>query len=126
MSTITINYARLEGIQHSEVPAAVIFAALYVPCVPIFVYLSVKRYTSIWRSLALFSLGKSDTQSPGKNLISRNPFFTVRTTAFILRAILAASSSAGTNLSLVIAEQVIYGIGFFGLLYSAYILVLDR
>lgn len=47
-------------------------------------------------------------------------------TSFTMRAILAGSSSAGTNLGLVIAQQVIYSVGFFGLLYSAYTLVLDR
>ena len=46
--------------------------------------------------------------------------------AFVLRAVLAGSSTAGTNLHLFIAQQVIYSIGFFGLLYSAYTLVLDR
>ena len=50
----------------------------------------------------------------------------VRATAFALRAVLAGSSTAGTNLNLYIAQQVIYSVGFFGLLYSAYTLVLDR
>ena len=50
----------------------------------------------------------------------------VRATAFTMRAVLAGSSTAGTNLNVYIAEQVIYSIGFFGLLYSAYTLVLDR
>jgi len=43
-----------------------------------------------------------------------------------MRAVLAGSDSTGTNVNLVIAEMVVYGIGFFGLLYSAYILALDR
>ena len=45
---------------------------------------------------------------------------------FILRAVIAASTSASESLALVISQQVIYNIGFFGLLYSAYTLVLDR
>lgn len=124
MSTSSINYARFEGIQHKEVPAAVIFAVLYIPCIPLFLYLSFKRYTFIWRSLVLFVLGESNFPLCWEVLTAHH--LTVRATAFILRAILAASSTAGTNLNLVIAEQVIYGIGFFGLLYSAYNLALDR
>lgn len=46
--------------------------------------------------------------------------------AFILRAVLSGSATAGNSLGLFIAQQVIYSIGFFGLLYSAYTLVLDR
>ncbi|KIP06849.1 hypothetical protein PHLGIDRAFT_72041 [Phlebiopsis gigantea 11061_1 CR5-6] len=105
-SSEAINYARAEGIQHKELGAAVVFAILYIPCVPIFAYLSFKRYTFVWRSLVLFTL--------------------VRSAAFVLRALLAGSSTAGNNINTVIAEQVIYGIGFFGLLYSAYTLALDR
>lgn len=43
-----------------------------------------------------------------------------------MRAVLAGSDSAGTNLGLVIGESIVYSVGFFGLLFSAYILVLDR
>lgn len=43
-----------------------------------------------------------------------------------MRAILAGSDTAGTNVNVVVAEAIIYGVGFFGLLYSAYTLVLDR
>lgn len=50
----------------------------------------------------------------------------VRSTAFILRALLAGSSTAGNDVHTVVAEVVIYGIGFFGLLYSAYSLAMDR
>ena len=50
---------------------------------------------------------------------------TVRITAFGIRAALAGLDSAGENLSLLIAEEVLSGVGFFGLLYSAYTLVLD-
>lgn len=44
----------------------------------------------------------------------------------MLRAALAHSESAGSNEDLLIADEVLFGIGFFGLLYSAYTLVLDR
>lgn len=52
--------------------------------------------------------------------------FLVRVAAFALRAVLAHSVSAGSNESLLTADEVLFGIGFFGLLYSAYTLVLDR
>lgn len=43
-----------------------------------------------------------------------------------MRAVLAGSDSAGGDLNLVIGEMIVYSVGFFGLLYSAYTLVLDR
>ncbi|KAK1224547.1 hypothetical protein PQX77_012559 [Marasmius sp. AFHP31] len=43
-----------------------------------------------------------------------------------MRAVLAGSSTAGTNRSLVIAEQVLVSIGFFALLFGAYGLALAR
>jgi len=46
--------------------------------------------------------------------------------AFTLRAVLAGSTSAAHNENLLIAEQVVYSVSFFGVLYSAYTLVLDR
>ena len=57
-SSQPINYARIEGIQHKELGAAIVFAILYIPCIPIFIYLSFKRYTFVWRSLVLFALGE--------------------------------------------------------------------
>ncbi|KAK0473869.1 hypothetical protein IW261DRAFT_1552854 [Armillaria novae-zelandiae] len=53
-------------------------------------------------------------------------FCAFRITAFTIRAILIGSDSAGENLGLFIADQVLFGTGFFGLLYAAYTLVLDR
>lgn len=53
-------------------------------------------------------------------------FYTVRIAAFVIRAVMAGESSAGQNLRLMIAEQVLFSVGYFGLLYSAYTLVLDR
>ena len=46
--------------------------------------------------------------------------------AFVIRAILAGSESAGESLGLVIADGVLSAVGYFSLLYSAYTLVLDR
>lgn len=50
----------------------------------------------------------------------------MRVTAFALRSALAGSNAAATNESTLIAFEVIYSTGFFGLLYSAYTLVLER
>ena len=44
----------------------------------------------------------------------------VRIVSFAMRAILAKSESAGENFDLVLSQQIIYGVGFFGILYSAY------
>ena len=46
--------------------------------------------------------------------------------AFILRSLLADVPADGENLDFFVAYQVIYSVGFFGILYSAYTLVLDR
>lgn len=43
-----------------------------------------------------------------------------------MRAVLAGNKTAGQNINLVIAQMVIYNVGFSGLLYSSYTLVLDR
>ena len=53
-------------------------------------------------------------------------FFLVRVVAFVIRAVLAGSASAGENLNLIIADEALFGIGYFSLIYSAYNLVLDR
>lgn len=128
-SSQSINYARAEGIQHKELGAAIAFAILYIPCIPILVYLSIKKYTSVWRSLVLFALGESIIHSVAqllRQLLTDTFLLSVRSTAFFLRAVLAGSSTAGNDIHAVVAESVIYGIGFFGLLYSAYTLALDR
>lgn len=43
-----------------------------------------------------------------------------------MRALLTKRETAGENFHFVLAQQIIYGIGFFGVLYSAYIMVIDR
>lgn len=53
-------------------------------------------------------------------------FFLVRIAGFTIRAILAGMQSEGQDLNLIIAEEVLVGVGFFSLLSSAYLLVLDR
>jgi len=99
-----INYAHASGID--SVAAAAIFAALYAILLPYY----------IWRA----------TRNPTYVLIVLSLFCAIRVTAFVMRAVLAGSDSAGTNLQLVIGETIVYSVGFFGLLYSTYTLILDR
>ncbi|KAF9261769.1 hypothetical protein L218DRAFT_973792 [Marasmius fiardii PR-910] len=103
MST-NINYAQFLGIR--SVAAAVIFAIIYVPLVPIFL---LKLRGGVTRLLVVLSL-----------------FCLIRVTVFVIRAIAAASSTVGQNLGLVIAESVLVSIGFLGLLSGAYGLVVER
>ena len=50
----------------------------------------------------------------------------VRVVAFAMRAVLAGSESTAENLSVVVADETLFSIGYFSLIYSAYNLVLDR
>lgn len=50
----------------------------------------------------------------------------VRVATFTIRSMLTAVQSAGQNVNLVIADEVFASVGFFSLLNSAYVLVLDR
>lgn len=99
------NYAReIFGI-HSTAAAA-IFAALYALLLPYYIFRAIRNPTYVLIILTLFCA--------------------IRVTAFVMRAVLAGSDTAGTNLGLCIGESIVYSVGFFGLLYSVYTLVLDR
>jgi len=98
------NYAHAAGIE--SVAAAIVFAVIYVPLFG----LSILRLT----------------RHPGQVFIMLSFFTIIRAVAFITRAVLAGIHSAGESRNFVIANQIIYGIGFLGLLWSAYNLVLDR
>jgi len=100
-----INYARdVFGI-HS-VAAAAIFAILYAFLLPYYLFRAIRNPTYVLIILSLFCA--------------------IRVTAFVMRATLAGSEGAGEDLNLCIGEQIVYSVGFFGLLYSTYTLVLDR
>ncbi|KAG7453246.1 uncharacterized protein BT62DRAFT_53761 [Guyanagaster necrorhizus] len=99
-----INYADADG--YSSLAAAIVFIVPYVPLCGLFILQCFRNLTYVRFVLILFCQ--------------------IRIAAFTIRAILIASDSAGENLSLFIADQVLFGIGFFGLLYAAYSLVLDR
>jgi len=99
-----INYARAFGIK--SVAAAAVFAVLYAFLLPYYIFRAFRN--------------------PSYVLIVLSLFCAIRVTAFVMRAVLAGSSGAASNLGLVIGESIVYSVGFFGLLYSTYTLVLDR
>ncbi|KAJ3869916.1 hypothetical protein EV359DRAFT_29024 [Lentinula novae-zelandiae] len=99
-----INYAKLFGFE--SVAAAGIFAALYAPLTVWFFLLLIRHQSYVVFTLFIFCQ--------------------IRFVAFIIRAILAGSETAAENLDLFIAGEVLFSVGFFGLLYGAYGLVMDR
>jgi len=98
------NFAKAYGID--SVAGAVIFAVLYLPLLSFFIRQAIFRPTYVYIVMAFFCA--------------------IRTAAFVLRAFLAGVATDGQNLNLLITFEIIYNVGFFGLLYSAYTLVLDR
>ncbi|EIN09068.1 hypothetical protein PUNSTDRAFT_87184 [Punctularia strigosozonata HHB-11173 SS5] len=98
------NFAKILEI-HS-IAAAVVFAVLYAPLLLVFFVKVLRGWT--WTRIVL------------------TLFCQVRIVAFILRAVLAGSTSAGENESLFIAYSVLYNAGFYWVLNSAYSLVIDR
>ena len=118
-----INYAKAFGI-HS-VAAAAVFAALYAFLLPYYIFRAFRNPTYVLIILSLFCASMSFVLFYCTSRETER-LFQVRVTAFSMRAVLAASDSAASNLKLVIGESIVYSVGFFGLLYSAYTLVLDR
>ncbi|KAJ3502772.1 hypothetical protein NLJ89_g8734 [Agrocybe chaxingu] len=98
-----INFAKAFGF--NSLAAAAVFVGLYVPLFALFVFKSFKIPTYVHYVLSFFCL--------------------IRIAAFTLRIVLTASESAGENIGILIADEILFGVGFFGLLYSAYTLVLD-
>ncbi|KJA22237.1 hypothetical protein HYPSUDRAFT_77442 [Hypholoma sublateritium FD-334 SS-4] len=102
-SSHPVNFAEAFG-YHSEA-AAILFAVLYLPLFCFFCFQSFARPTYVHVVMAVFCA--------------------IRIAAFVLRSVLVAVAADGEKLGLLIADQVLLGIGYFGLLYSAYTLVLD-
>ncbi|KAJ3887860.1 hypothetical protein GG344DRAFT_54883 [Lentinula edodes] len=98
------NYAKAFG--WNSVAAAAVFAALY-------------------SALALYFVAKI-IQERRKVLFTMTLFCTIRVAAFIMRAISVGVASAGDNEGVFIATEVLFSVGFFGLLYATYSLVVDR
>ncbi|KAJ4475507.1 hypothetical protein J3R30DRAFT_3499954 [Lentinula aciculospora] len=100
----SVNYAKLFGFK--SIPAAVIFAVCYIPLCVWFISQAIKRRTYVVFTVTLFCV--------------------MRVSAFVLRIVLIASENVGENESVFITDEVLFSIGFFGLLFGAYGLVLDR
>ncbi|KAF9066003.1 hypothetical protein BDP27DRAFT_1547739 [Rhodocollybia butyracea] len=103
-SDAPINYAALIG--YKSIPAAVIFALCYLPLCIWFIPKLLTRRTYVISTLTLFC--------------------SMRLTAFILRVVLIASKNVGQDKNVLIVAEVFFSIGFFGLLFAAYGLVVDR
>ncbi|KAN0077145.1 hypothetical protein V8E55_011000 [Tylopilus felleus] len=101
---MAINYASYFGIE--SLPAAVIFAILYFAFFIYFFSKAVARPIYVYIVITLFCA--------------------LRITAFILRAVLAKVQSDADNVHVLLAYEIIYNTGFFGLLYSVYSLVSAR
>ena len=123
-SSDQVNYAHAIGFD--SVAAAVIFAILYVPLFGWFILQSFKHPTYVHIVLSLFCASEFFLKHIAHIVLLTNHGFRVRITAFVIRSVLASASSAGENLGLLIGDEILFGVGFFGLLYSAYTLVLDR
>lgn len=98
------NFAYFLGIHNFG--AAVFFAVAYFLCLPYFIFRAVKRPQYVYIIAAVFC--------------------TIRLTAFSMRAAMAKSSKAASDEGLAIGYSILNNVGFFGLLYSVYTLVLDR
>ncbi|KIK50449.1 hypothetical protein GYMLUDRAFT_252987 [Collybiopsis luxurians FD-317 M1] len=104
MASPVIDYPKAFG--WNSVAAAAVFAALYLPLTAYFIFKIVQERRRVLFTMTLFCL--------------------IRVAAFILRAVSLNVESAGENLGLFIAIEVLLQAGFFGLLYSIYTLVVDR
>ncbi|KAF8809296.1 hypothetical protein BYT27DRAFT_7254796 [Phlegmacium glaucopus] len=99
-----INFAKALGIE--SLAGAIVFTILYIPILVWFVRKSFNHPTQVHYALTFFC--------------------TIRVVAFVMRAVLAGSASAGESIKVLIADEALFAIGYFSLLYSAYSLVLDR
>lgn len=108
------------------VGVAALFAALYTILVPLYVWKTAHNPTYTFIVLIIFCLCESSPFTLGARWPSVAENETVRITGFILRAILAASDGAKENDGIVISEMIFFTLGFVGLLYSAFILILGR
>ncbi|KAJ4475458.1 hypothetical protein J3R30DRAFT_3294254 [Lentinula aciculospora] len=101
---MSYNYAKAFG--WDSVAAAAVFAALYSPLAMYFIYKIIQERRRVLFRMTLFCI--------------------IRITAFILRAVSVGAPSVGQNKNIFIATEVLFSVGFFGLLYATYSLVMDR
>ncbi|KAJ6625185.1 hypothetical protein B0H10DRAFT_2430545 [Mycena sp. CBHHK59/15] len=81
-----------------SIPAAVVFTLVYFPLFLWFIRQSIKDTTYFYISPTVFCL--------------------MQVAAFVLCAILSGSTTLSDNLNLPIADDILFGVGFFVLLYS--------
>ncbi|KAF8136516.1 hypothetical protein EV363DRAFT_1544125 [Boletus edulis] len=98
------DYASLFGIKSLAAP--IVFAILYFPFFVYYFSKAIARPIYIYIIITLFCA--------------------IRIAAFVIRALLASVKSDQDNLHVLIAYEILYNTGFFGLLYSAYSLVTAR
>ncbi len=125
-SNNVIDFARAFG--YSSTAAAIVFAVLYFPLLAYFIFQSFARPTYVHIVMVVFCSSESRILSilfPVIFIAYTHLLYSVRIAAFVLRAVLVSIESEGQKLGLLIADQILFGVGFFGLLYSAYTLVLD-
>ncbi|KAJ3979580.1 hypothetical protein F5890DRAFT_1569317 [Lentinula detonsa] len=99
-----INYAMAFGF--NSVPAAAIFAGLYTPLFCFFLFKIIRERRGILITLLAFCL--------------------FRIVGFVMRAVAASKTTIGQNAGYVVATQTFFSVGFFGLLFCAYLLVVAR
>jgi hypothetical protein len=104
MSDPVINFAKIFG--WDSLAAAVVFAVLYSPLAAFYLFKIFQERRRVLFSLTLFCF--------------------IRVAAFIMRAISIGIPRLGENEALFITTEVLFSVGFFGLLYCAYSLVMDR
>ncbi|KAJ3903007.1 hypothetical protein F5879DRAFT_1016799 [Lentinula edodes] len=114
------NYAKAFG--WNSVAAAAVFAALYSALALYFVAKIIQERRKVLFTITLFCTSEFVTRFLRLVVMLSS----VRVAAFIMRAISAGVASAGDNEGVFIATEVLFSVGFFGLLYATYSLVMDR
>ncbi|KAG8863272.1 hypothetical protein FRB96_008763 [Tulasnella sp. 330] len=101
---MTNNYAQALGIHNKWAP--ILFAVLYFFLMIWYIIQIFRRHRSVYSGLAFFSA--------------------VRVVAYSLRAAMANNSKDAVNKNMAIAYEVLYSVGFFSILLSAYNLMHSR
>lgn len=103
---------------------AILFAVLYALLVLLYVWKTAHNPAYAFIVLVIFCICKPLFSTVDRQVLLRAK--TVRVVGFILRAILATSEGAKENDGLVIAETIFFSLGYVGLLYSVFLLTMDR
>jgi hypothetical protein len=119
-----VNYA--QAIMIKSFPLALAFTSVYVPLLAAFLFKAVRNPTYVLWVTAFFCQGLLESFESVSSWRLMRFGCPVRIVSFAMRAVLTKSESAAENFDFVLAEQIVYGVGFFGILYAAYIMVLDR